>query len=624
MVKQIDEDKEIREKLGSLESILNDVFGADQMIIRSTKLEILNLINSENIEDRILALEKIVYYDSGYPGGEGSLSLRIDNLMVEMAEVIAKRSLEDKLDKIIAEKMQERQEEYYREIKMQVLKEQGGPENPGTLKKYAELECLEEKKLTRSAMDILRPQTLEEIVGQDKAVNALLGKLASPYPQHVIVYGPPGVGKTSAARLALEAAKAVKSSPFAEDAPFVEIDGSTLRWDPRETTNPLLGSVHDPIYQGAKRDLAETGIPEPKPGLVTQANGGVLFIDEIGEMDPMLLIKLLKVLEDKRVEFESSYYDPLDDQVPKYIKKIFDEGLPADFILIAATTRDCGDLNSALRSRCGEVYFEPLSPKDIKGILVNAAEKLKIKLEDNAADLIADSTADGRKAVNILSDAYGLLMYEQKDRKTKRLVIKKKKVEEVLQNARLSPNKRDKSQETKEIGKIFGLGVYGFLGSVLEIEAVAFPCAEQGKGVVRFNDTAGSMAKDSVFNAASVFRLLGEDDLQNYDAHVNVVGGGNIDGPSAGLGIFLSLYSAVREKPIPQNIAITGELSVRGNVCPVGGIAEKIYGAKQAGVKKVILPYDNLADVPQGIKGIKIVPVKTVTEAMDEVFNLKK
>ncbi|MEG2657719.1 MAG: ATP-dependent protease, Lon family, partial [Clostridiales bacterium] len=175
MVKQIDEDKEIREKLGSLESILNDVFGADQMIIRSTKLEILNLINSENIEDRILALEKIVYYDSGYPGGEGSLSLRIDNLMVEMAEVIAKRSLEDKLDKIIAEKMQERQEEYYREIKMQVLKEQGGPENPGTLKKYAELECLEEKKLTRSAMDILRPQTLEEIVGQDKAVNALLG-----------------------------------------------------------------------------------------------------------------------------------------------------------------------------------------------------------------------------------------------------------------------------------------------------------------------------------------------------------------------------------------------------------------------------------------------------------------
>lgn len=612
--------KAIEKKLVSLEGILNDIFGADQIVIRGTKLEILDLMNSNSLEDRILALEKIVYYDSGYPGGEGSLSQRLDAMMSEMAEMIAKRSLEDQLEKIIAEKMQERQEEYYKEIKMQVLKDQSGPENPATLKKFADLECLEEKTLSNSAMDLLRPQCLEEIIGQDTAVSALLGKLASPYPQHVILYGPPGVGKTSAARLALEAAKKISSSPFAEDAPFVEIDGATLRWDPRETTNPLLGSVHDPIYQGAKRDLAETGIPEPKQGLVTNANGGVLFIDEIGEMDPMLLTKLLKVLEDKRVEFESSYYDPYDPQMPKYIKKIFEQGLPADFVLIAATTRDPDGLNSALRSRCGEVYFDPLNPKEIKGILMNAAERLHIKLSEDAAELIADTTIDGRKAVNILADAFGLLSYEQRNRKTKRLEITKKKVEEVLKNARMTPYQRDKAKTTKEVGKIFGLGVYGFLGSVLELEAVAFPAAKEGEGVVRFNDTAGSMAKDSVFNAASVFRLLGEENLSNYDAHVNVVGGGNIDGPSAGLAIFLVLYSAVNNLPIPQNIAVTGELSVRGNVCPVGGIAEKIYGAKQAGVKKVILPYDNRSDVPKDVKGIKIVAVKTVAEVISEVF----
>ncbi len=86
------------------------------------------------------------------------------------------------------------------------------------------------------------------------------------------------------------------SSPFFSYSTFVEVDGTTLRWDPREITNPLLGSVHDPIYQGARRDLAETGIPEPKLGLVTEAHGGgVLFIDEIGEMDPLLQNKLLKV-----------------------------------------------------------------------------------------------------------------------------------------------------------------------------------------------------------------------------------------------------------------------------------------------------------------------------------------
>lgn len=81
--------------------------------------------------------------------------------------------------------------------------------------------------------------------------------------------------------------------------------GTTLRWDPREVTNPLLGSMHDPIYQGAKKGLSESGVPESKLGLVTEAHGGVLFIDEIDEMDPMLQNKLLKVLEDKRVYFGS-------------------------------------------------------------------------------------------------------------------------------------------------------------------------------------------------------------------------------------------------------------------------------------------------------------------------------
>jgi ATP-dependent Lon protease len=142
----------------------------------------------------------------------------------------------------------------------------------------------------------------------------------------------------------LEIVKTKGNSPFKNDAPFIEVDGTILRWDPRESTNPLIGSVHDPIYQGARRELAEDGIPEPKPGLVSEAHGGILFIDEIGEMEPFLQNKLLKVLEDKRVYFESSYYDPNNARVPKYIKKIFEEGIPADFVLIGATTRDRSDI----------------------------------------------------------------------------------------------------------------------------------------------------------------------------------------------------------------------------------------------------------------------------------------
>lgn len=235
-------------------------------------------------------------------------------------------------------------------------------------------------------MYVVKPGTLSEIVGQNDAVKALASKIASPYPQHLILYGPPGVGKTTAARLVLEEAKETAWSAFGENAPFVECDGTTLRWDSRDITNPLIGSVHDPIYQGAQRELADDGIPEPKPGLVTDAHGGILFIDEIGELDPILLNKLLKVLEDKRVPFESAYYDEENPYVPAYIKKLFRDGAPADFILIGATTREPQEINPAIRSRCAEVFFEPLRPEDVETIVKNAAEKLKVSLEDGVAE----------------------------------------------------------------------------------------------------------------------------------------------------------------------------------------------------------------------------------------------
>ena len=162
-----------------------------------------------------------------------------------------------------------------------------------------------------------------------------------------------------------------------------------------------------------KKDLADTGIPEPKLGLVSDAHGGVLVIDEIGEMDPMLLHKLLKVLEDKRVYFESSYYDPYDENVPQYIKQLFEKGAPADFVLIGATTRSPEELSPALRSRCGEVFFEPLTPQDIKQIVKNGATKLEIEYDPSVPDIIAEYTIEGRKANNILADAYGLALYRR-------------------------------------------------------------------------------------------------------------------------------------------------------------------------------------------------------------------
>jgi ATP-dependent Lon protease len=609
-------DEKVRREIAVLYDVLSEALGTDKLVMRAGKLGTLKEMRSQAVPDRLLALQRLVFEDPTLETRPAKAQYKkvIAEIEDRLADLVAQRTVGDSLEAKVSAKMVERHADYLRELRLEAIREEGGPETPATQKRLADLQALDARGLARAALDVLRPKSLAEVVGQEAAVKALIAKLASPYPQHVILYGPPGVGKTTVARLALELAKARPHAPFAADAPFVEAAGTTLRWDARETTNPLLGSVHDPIYQGARRDFADGGVPEPKLGLVSKAHAGVLFIDEIGEMDPAMQTRLLKVLEDKRVTFESSYYDEHDTNVPAYVKKLFRDGAPADFVLIGATTRDPDAIDAAIRSRCAAVYFEPLTQTQVARIVREAAARLGAKVARRVPELVASYTIEGRKAVQILADAYSHAL--ERHGSPRGATVRDGDVLEVVQAGRIVPHTPARARRARKLGKAHGLGVLQYVGSVIEIEAAAFAAREPRKGAVRFNDTAGTMARDAVFNAASVIRAVAGIDPADHDLHVNVVGGGNIDGPSAGLAFFLALYSALTKHPLPQDVAVTGEVSLAGNVRAVGGVVEKLYAARQAGMRAIVLPRENAREIEAAPEGIEVIAVSTVVEAL--------
>ena len=613
----------MRQRLEAYYSVIVAIWGPERVLSRASKMGVLDLVDSRKLTDRVWALQKLVIGDHMFeePAPE-QIGEILDMIDQKIADMVARRSVEDRLERMVHERMHERHEEYMQELRRSVMREEAGPETASSQRKMLELEALEQRSTPLVAGEQMRPKALEDVVGQAQAILAVMSKLSTPYPQHILLYGPPGVGKTTVARLVMEYAKTLPNSAFGKDAPFIEVDGTILRWDPREVTNPLIGSVHDPIYQGARRDLADGGLPEPKPGLVTDAHGGILFIDEIGEMDWQLQVKLLKVLEDKRVQFDSAYYDPESPNIPQYIRKLFDEGAPANFVLIGATTRLPESINPAIRSRCAEVFFDPMNHEDIANVVKGAAKRLRLSLDKGVADLIADHADDARKAISILSDAHGLLLFRSEGKIDKRRMLKLSMdvVREALQMGRQVPLNMVKAETEPRIGRVYGLGAHGFLGSTLEIEAAVFPALEPGKGSIRFNSTAGSMAKDSVEVAAAVIRRIYNLRLTDYDVNLNVVGGANVDGPSAGAALTLAIASAIKGIPVRQDVALTGEISLQGYIKPVGGLYGKAYGARQAGMKEILIPQENANELSSESVGIQLIPVATIDDVLQHML----
>lgn len=355
--------------------------------------------------------------------------------------------------------------------------------------------------------------------------------------------------------------------------------------------------MHDPIYQGAGA-YGQAGVPRPKAGAVTKAHGGVLILDEIGELAPVQMNKLLKVLEDGKVFFESAYYAVDDAAIPAYIHKIFKEGMPADFRLIGATTRRPEEIPPALRSRCMEIYFDPLGAADIEKIAKNAMAKVGLDHEAGAARLVCQYAQNGRDAVNIVQTAASLASLEKRD------TITIGDICWVADCGKYAKHVSRPREQTPQIGAVCGLAVdAGGAGRLMDIEACCRPGTgrlfvtgiveeeelETGHGRLRRKGTARSSAE----TALALLDRLGLADVKHSDFYVNFPGGVPVDGPSAGTAVFTALYSAATGCAVPGNLAMTGEITLSGRVLAVGGVGQKLAAAASCGVKTVFIPKDN-------------------------------
>ena len=421
-------------------------------------------------------------------------------------------------------------------------------------------------------------------------------------------------------------------------APFIDATGSRA--------GALFGDVrHDPLQSGGLGTPAHLRV---ESGAVHKANKGVLFIDEVSRLEPKSQQDLLTSMQEKKYSITGQ-----SEMSSGAIVKT--EPVPADFILVAAgNLQDISNMHPALRSRIRgygyEVYMESAmedNDANRNSLLQFIAQEVRKdgKIPHFDKDAVAEIIEEARrrsgrkkKLTLILRDLGGLIRAagDIAIEKNKKVVTKDDIIaarglassiesQVVAQEVEYGKDYKVFATSGYSIGKVNGLAVMGTstitsAGIVLPIVAEVTPASSRSEG--RFIPTGklGKIANEAVKNVSAIIKKHMGKDVSNFDMHVQFLQSyEGVEGDSASISIAVSIISAMENIPVDQSVAMTGSLSVRGKVLPVGGITSKVEGAINSGIKKVIIPEGNKEDVYIGkqlLKKVKIIPVKTFAEVI--------